>query len=329
MTTHALAPSQRRALHAMMFGVVLMAGMLGITRAHADVLGLLSALSNIGKQMQRQTGPVAGSSGPVSGSSQPSNSSTAAGAPENIMQALAGSSVTVQQSTVCDPQFFQQEEQAALDKIKNGDLAMGGTDARLNAEEVAVCAVKRNALPLPEAEQIVGENLAESAIALHRAGMDTPETITSAKNALALLNMDATKNASLISALNSSGVLPEAPPTASSDASYTMTAAEAASQLMANGFAFRHKYTGKTLKITGKVRAVTGGKSVFILMDGAPQAHAGLDDQVTCTISNPAYINAAMSISSGQKLTVQGIYTVPTPSWEAVGVGLQDCHIVN
>ena len=302
--------------------IVAMAGILGLTSAHANGLGLLSTLSNIGKQLQRQIGPVGGSS-------QPGNSSTAAGSPENIMQALADSSVTQQQSTVCDPRFFQQEEQATLAKIKNGDLASGGTDAKLNAEEIAVCAVKRNALPLVEAEQIAGENLAESAIALHRAGMDTPETITSAQNALTLLNIDASKNASLISALNSSGVLPEAPPTASSDTSYTMTAADAASQLMANNFAFNHKYGGKTLKIAGKVRAVTGGKNVFIAMDGVPQADPGINDQVTCAISNPADINAAMSISRGQKITVQGIYSVPAQSWMQAGVGLQDCHIVN
>ena len=302
--------------------IVAMAGILGLTSAHANGLGLLSTLSNIGKQLQRQIGPVGGSS-------QPGNSSTAAGSPENIMQALADSSVTQQQSTACDPRFFQQEEQATLAKIKNGDLASGGTDAKLNAEEIAVCAVKRNALPLVEAEQIAGENLAESAIALHRAGMDTPETITSAQNALTLLNIDASKNASLISALNSSGVLPEAPPTASSDASYTMTAADAASQLMANNFAFNHKYGGKTLKIAGKVRAVTGGKNVFIAMDGVPQADPGINDQVTCAISNPADINAAMSISRGQKITVQGIYSVPAQSWMQAGVGLQDCHIVN
>jgi hypothetical protein len=302
--------------------IVAMAGILGLTSAHANGLGLLSTLSNIGKQLQRQIGPVGGSS-------QPGNSSTAGGSPENIMQALADSSVTQQQSTACDPRFFQQEEQATLAKIKNGDLASGGTDAKLNAEEIAVCAVKRNALPLVEAEQIAGENLAESAIALHRAGMDTPETITSAQNALTLLNIDASKNASLISALNSSGVLPEAPPTASSDTSYTMTAADAASQLMANNFAFNHKYGGKTLKIAGKVRAVTGGKNVFIAMDGVPQADPGINDQVTCAISNPADINAAMSISRGQKITVQGIYSVPAQSWMQAGVGLQDCHIVN
>lgn len=302
--------------------IVAMAGVLGITSAHADGLGLLSTLSNIGKQLQRQIGPTPGSS-------QPGSSSTDAGAPAIIMQALADSSITQEQSTGCDPRFFQQEEQAALAKIKTGDLTSGGTDAKLNAEEIAVCAVKRNALPLVEAEQIAGENLAESAIALHRAGMDTPETITSAKNALTLLNIDASKNASLISALNSSGVLPEAPPTASSDASYTMTAADAASQLMANNFAFNHKYGGTTLKIVGKVRAVTGGRNVFIAMDGVPQADPGINDQVTCTISNPAYTSAAMSISKGQRITVQGIYTVPAQSWLQAGVGLQDCHIVN
>lgn len=303
--------------------IVAMAGMQGITSAHADVLGLLSALSNIGKQLQPQIGPASGSSQPAN------NSPIKAGSPDAIMQTLADSSITQQQSALCEPRFFQQEEQAALAKIKNGDLAGGGTDAKLNAVEIAVCAVKRNALPLVEAEQIAGENLAESAIALHRAGMDSPETITTAKYALTLLNMDAVKNASLISALNSSGVLPEAPPTASSDVSYTMTAAEAASQLMANDFAFNHKYDGKTLKIAGKVRAVTGGKNVFIIMDGVPQADPGINDQVTCTISNPAYINAAMSISKGQKITVQGIYTVPAQSWLQSGVGLQDCHIVN
>jgi hypothetical protein len=302
--------------------IVAIAGALGITSAHADVLGLLSTLSNIGKQLQRQAGPA-------NSSSQPSNSSPVAGSPEDIMQMLADSSITQQQSTSCDPAFFHQEEQAALAKIKSGDLAGGGTDAKLNAEEIAVCAVKRNALPLVEAEQIAGENLAESAIALHHAGMDTPETIASAKNALTLLNVDASKNASLISALNSSGVLPVAPPTASSNADYTMTAAEAASQLMANNFAFNHRYGGKTLKIVGKVRAVTGGKNVFITMDGVPQADPGIDDQVTCTISNPADINAAMSISKGQKITVQGLYSVPTQSWMQAGVGLQDCHIVN
>ena len=302
--------------------IVAMAGMLGITSAHADGLGLLSTLSDIGKQLERQIGPAPGSS-------QPSSSSSDAGAPAIIMQALADSSITQQQSTTCDLRFFQQEEQAALAKIKTGDLTSGGTDAKLNAEEIAVCAVKRNAVPLVEAEQIAGENLAESAIALHRAGMDTPETITSAQNALTLLKLDASKNASLISALDSSGVLPEAPPAASSDASYTMTAAEAASQLMANTFAFNHKYGGKTLKIAGKVRAVTGGKNVFIAMDGVPQADPGINDQVTCTISNPADINAAMSISRGQKITVQGIYSAPTPSWLQAGVALQDCHIVN
>lgn len=307
--------------------IVAMAGMLGITSAHADGLGLLSTLSNIGKQLQRQIGPADGSSQPAS---QPSNnSSTNAGSPKDIMQTLADSSTTQQQSALCEPEFFQQEEQAALAKIKSGDLAGGGTDAKLNAEEIAVCAVKRNALPLVEAEQIAGENLAESAIALHRAGMDTPETIASAKNALTLLNVDASKNASLISALNSSGVLPVAPPTASSDASYTMTAADAASQLMSNNFAFNHKYGGKTLKITGKVRAITGRQNVFIAMDGVPQADPGINDQVTCTISNPAYTNAAMSISKGQKVTVQGVYTIPAQSWLQAGVDLQDCHIVN
>ncbi len=315
------------------------AATLGMSNARADG-GLLSAISGLTKQLQQLTQPNPSSpsspSALASSASQLANGGQLAhgnqptpGSPESIMQSLADSSVSMQLTTACEPEFFQKEEQQSLAEIQSGNFAGGGTDAKLNAIEVAVCAVKRNALPMDVAEQIAGQNLAESAIALHRAGMDTPETITSAQNALTLLNINPDKNANLISMLNSSGVLPKAPPSASSAADITMTAADAASQLMANSFAFNNKYGGKTLKITGKVHAVSGGKNVFIAMDGVPAKDPGINDQATCTISNPAYTNAAMSISKGQRITVQGVYVVPAQSWLQAGVGLEDCHIIN
>ncbi len=295
--------------------------LIGITNAKADPLqGIFSALSNIGKQL---------SPAQQSGSVQPNQPVTVdASSAETIMQTLADASIGMTYSVNCVPEMFKENEKAALAKINSGDLAGGGTDAKLNAQEIAICAVKRHKLTMDMAEQIAGQNLAESAIALHRAGMDTLETKTSANNALTLLNLNASQNADIISSLKSSGVLPIAPPTAADNAAVTMTAAAAASQLMSNSFAFNQKYNGKTMKITGKVRAITGGQTVFIAMDGVPQADPGINDQVDCTITNPSYMNAATSISKGQKVTVQGVYTVPAQSWMQAGVALQDCHIV-
>ena len=302
--------------------IVVMAGILSMAGAHADPLqGIFSSLSNIGKQLQGGSSQPAGQ--------QPDPAATADSSPAgDIMQTLASSSVGLSYSANCEPALFKENEQSAMARIKSGDFAGGGTDAKLNAEEIAICAVKRHKLPMDVAEQIAGQNLAESAIALHHAGMDTTETLTSAKNALTLLNLDASKNADLISALNSSGVLPKAPPAAANQAAMTMTASAAASQLMANSFAFNQKYNAKTLKITGKVRSISGGQNVFVVLEGVPQDDPGINDQVDCTISNPAYTNAAMSISKGQKIAVQGIYTVPAQSWLQHGVDLQDCHIV-
>ena len=295
--------------------------LIGITNAKADPLqGIFSALSNIGKQL----GPTQSSD-----SVQPNQAITAdTSSAETIMHTLADASVGMTYSVNCVPDMFKENEKAALAKIKSGDLAGGGTDAKLNAQEIAICAVKRHKLTMDMAEQIAGQNLAESAIALHRAGMDTLETETSAKNALTLLNLNASQNADIISSLKASGALPKGPPTAADSAAVTMTAAAAASQLMSNSFAFNQKYNSKTMKITGKVRAVTGGQTVFIAIEGVPQADPGINDQVDCTISNPSYMNAATSISKGQKIMVQGLYTVPAQSWMQAGVALQDCHIV-
>ncbi|WP_035418359.1 hypothetical protein, partial [Ferrovum myxofaciens] len=201
------------------------------------------------------------------------------------MRTLADSSVSLSLTSMCSPEFFKQNEQAALAKIKGGDFAGGGTDAKINAQEIAVCSVKRQKLPMDLAEQIAGQNLAESAIALHRAGMDTPETITSAQNALTLLSVNASANTALIKQLKASGILPEKPAEAADTAAVTMSAVTVTKKYMANSFAFNQQYNGKTLQIRGKIHSVGGNSnSVFIILAGVPQEDPGMNDQVDCNI---------------------------------------------
>lgn len=306
---------------------VILVLVLSVAHAQANPLQqLFSAASRIGQSVTQGTTSTI----PLStNNSQTTNEANVPSDAQNILNTLADSSVGLSLNTACYPKFFDQEERATIAKLKSGDFAMAGAGAKYQAQEVAFCAVKRQVLPMSLAAQIAGQNLALSATAFHLAGMDTSETVISAQNALTLLNLDSSKNADLIKQLKNSGALPAAPVMAEDKASQIMTAVEATSKFMANSFAFNHRYNGKTLQITGVVQGISGGNTAFITLSGVPKKDPGLNDEVTCNITRPAFIGAAEAVSKRQTITIQGIYTVPQQSWMQAGVALQDCRIVN
>ena len=198
-----------------------------------------------------------------------------------------------------------------------------------DAKAASACALVNGASATPQDESLVGFYLGWSVLANHKAGLDTPEGIRNAQYALILLKQDAQANKNLISLIENSGVLPDVP-VAAENPDIKMTAFNAATQYSGNSFAFKRKYTGKTLRVSGEVERINGSdKSALIVLAGIHKKNPndeGWSDVVQCTITDNSAINQAMNISKGQKISVQGIYK---PDQYTTGVSLDDCRIAN
>lgn len=247
-------------------------------------------------------------------------------APNEIMRLLASQ----QMFPYCKEDFVKKEIDQTISKYKMGEYSMAGAGALLQAQTVAACSLKNQGMILSQAENTAGFLLAVSAISNHKAGLDTPETIIRAQNALTLLKLDASGNQDMISQVEKSGVIPAKAPTSAASPYVKMTAHDAATKYTGNIFAFKKEYSGKTLRVSGEIQSIGGSeKSAFIVLAGVRKPNhndEGWNDVVQCTITEEDALKDAMNISKGQKISIQGIYS---PMQFQTGVSLQDCRIVN
>ena len=259
--------------------------------------------------------------------------------PNEIMSDLAshydgihGVQVPITRSAECK-EYINPDLKEDINKMeanfKMGHYSYVGGLGFEDANAAAFCALANRTISTPQDESLVGFYLGWSVLANHKAGMDTPEGIRNAQYALILLKQDAQANKNLISLIENSGVLPDVP-VAAENPDIKMTAFNAATQYSGNSFAFKRKYTGKTLRVSGEVERINGSdKSALIILAGIHKKNPndeGFSDVVQCTITDNGAINQAMNISKGQKISVQGIYK---PDQDTIGVALDDCRIAN
>ncbi len=259
--------------------------------------------------------------------------------PNEIMRDLAskydgihGAHVPMTYSTECNKYInpgLTEDIKKMEENFKMGHYAYVGGLGFEDANAAAFCAFANRTIATPSDESLVGFYLGWSVLANHKAGMDTPEGIRNAQYALILLKQDAQANKNLISLIENSGVIPDVP-VAAENADFKMTAFNAATQYSGNSFAFKRKYTGKTLRISGVVERINGSdKSALIVLAGIHKKNPndeGWGDVVQCTITEDGALNQAMNISKGQAISVQGIYK---PDQYTSGVSLDDCRIAN
>ena len=285
---------------------------LPVNADNSPLSNLLGAISDLGKTLGN----------PNTGNQDQAKSDTSA--PNEIMRLLASQ----QMFPYCREDFAKKQLDQAIGKYKMGQYSMAGADALIQAQTVAACALKTPGT-IPQAENTVGLLLAVSAISNHKAGLDTPETIITAQDALTLLKLDASGNQDMISQVEKSGVIPAKAPTSEKSPYVKMTAHDAATKYTGNGFAFKKEYSGKTLRVSGEIQSIMGSeKSAFIVLAGVHKPNhndENWNDVVQCTITEENAMKDAMNISKGQKISVQGIYS---PKQFQSGVALQDCRIV-
>lgn len=278
------------------------------------VSNLFGAITDLGKTLGN----------PNTGNQDQAKSDTPA--PNEIMSLLASQEM----HPYCNEEFVKKRIDQTISQYKMGEYGMAGGDALLQAQTVAACALKNKGMNMSQAEKTAGFLLALSAISKHKAGLDTPANIITAQNALTLLKLDASGNQDIISQVEKSGVIPAKAPTSAVSPYVKMTAYDAATKYNGNSFAFKKEYTGKTLRVSGEIQRIGGSeKDAFIVLAGVRKADRndeGWNDVVQCTIKEENAMKDAMNISTGQKISVQGIYN---PGQFGIGVSLQDCKIVN
>ncbi|MDR9848686.1 OB-fold protein [Herbaspirillum huttiense] len=206
----------------------------------------------------------------------------------------------------------------------------------LNAQDIAQCAVgpagasQVSRIPVSQAIDQVGANLAMSVIAAKAGGLVIPQVTANAQNALALLEANKTANGDLIRKLKETGLVgDDSPTTASSAEVIQMTAKDAVSDFKSNNFAFKSKYDGKVLAISGVIQNITGsGQRATVTLVGHKPADLndqGFQDLVRCEVSDQAALSKVINLKRGQMVKVMGLYKPATQAFP-VGVELQKCQ---
>lgn len=215
----------------------------------------------------------------------------------------------------------------------------------MDAETIAACAsntnnppsyssrdtldIPRPRVPLEKAYSDVGQILAITVLAQQSTGVVDGQTTANAKNAMVLLQTNATDNESMIAKIVATGLVPEMAGNGGSHA-ITMTAQQAVAAYKSNTFGFNSKYSGKELQITGAIENISGsGQSATVSLMGYmpkdPQDQ-GFQNMVMCRVGAPAQIQRVASLSKGQAVTVRGLYS-PDSAFNMGSVTLLNCSL--
>ncbi|MDP3514962.1 MAG: hypothetical protein Q8S20_19650 [Sulfuritalea sp.] len=279
---------------------------------HADANPLSSLLGGLGKlgNAIEQSGGQAASKGATNG--------------DEIMRQLASQDL----SPYCNPSFTEKNIKATADKFRMGQYAMVGPEAFLIAQRVASCALKGTSITGSNEKNIVGQLLALSSIANHKAGVDSPETTIRAQNALTLLRLDAEGNKDLIAQVETSGALPEKVRMSSINATTKMSAFDLATKYQKNTPTFVREYSGKTLQVNGIIKSIAGDANrALIVLNGIPKSRdeQGWQDVVQCQVTDAGALSDVMNIGKGGNVSVRGVYMKKQLD---IGPSLYDCRII-
>lgn len=220
--------------------------------------------------------------------------------------------------------------------FKLGSYGSASAGYLLTAENLAQCAVGPSGasqvtrIPLSQAIDQVGVNLAMSVIAAKAGGLVTSQTTTNARNALTLLNVNKGANDELIRKVRETGLVGDAAPTTVSNAeSVHMTAKDAVSAFKSNNFAFKSKYDGKVLTISGTIQNITGsGQRATVTLVGYRPAdlnNQGFQDVVRCEVSDQAALAKVMDLKRGEATKATGLFKPATQAFQ-IGIELQRCQ---
>lgn len=215
------------------------------------------------------------------------------------------------------------------------------------ASQVANCAVGADSLgaqriPLPRAFNQVGTALADAVLASSifyngQGATVPPEVRVDAQNAMSLLNNDPAANAGLILSLKKTGLFgtPAAAAGLANDSdaangtTIPLTAKEAVTGFKSNAFAFKSRYAGKMLEISGPIQSIgdsgSGGATVTLVgYKPANMDNQGFQDLVRCDVSAPPALVRVAELKKGEKATVVGVYE---PAKAVFGtIELQQCR---
>ena len=308
-------------------------------------LALLVAIASTTTSVMAQQNPIAGLVGAVQslgrvlgGGSQQQTT----GGPQQVTnldailntyeQDAAGSGVNVY--TACNSvvtQTVDNETKGALAKMRLGDYAMASAGLRLNAEWIAAQAVgPKPCRSTADVYTQVGQLLALSALAAKNSGLLNERTSTDARNALLLMQSDAASNKQLIDQLVSAGLAGSS--TASLNApTISMSASDAVARYKQNTFGFNTKYSGKVLRVNGKIQNIAGsGNTAVVALVGYMPKNIddqGFQDVVRCSIADPDSLSAAADLAKGHAATLSGVYR-PDSQAMNIGIELQNCKVV-
>lgn len=189
--------------------------------------------------------------------------------------------------------------------------------------------IPRPRVPLAKAYSDVGQILATTVLAQQAADVVDGQTAVNAKNAMVLLETNATANRATIAKLAATGLVPELATTNGSHA-LAMTARQAVAAYKRNTFGFNAKYSGKQLQITGPVENISGsGQSASVELNGYMPANPqdqGFQDMVICQVGDPAQLQRVANLSKGETVRVHGLYN-PDAQYMKVGITLLNCAI--
>ncbi|WP_250516223.1 OB-fold putative lipoprotein [Caballeronia sp. INDeC2] len=309
-------------------------------------VALAIAIAVTSAPVMAQQNPIAGLLGAVQslahtlgGGASPQNSSDTA-QPGNLdaivttyAQDAQGSGMNVY--IACSPvtnQTIESGTNAALAKMRLGDYALASASLRLNAEWLASQAAgPKPCVSTASVYSRMGQLLALSALAARNGGLSTDATNIDARNALALLQSDPANNKQLIDQLGSSGLVGSVNATAPATESVSMSASDAVTRYKQNTFGFNTKYSGKVLRMNGKVQSIVGsGQTAVVTLVGHTPKNIddqGFQDLVRCDIGDPSSLSAAADLVKGQATTLSGLYK-PDSQALKIGIELQSCRIV-
>lgn len=254
-----------------------------------------------------------------------------------ILQNYAANSPSIYAYTACRAILNDDAYATSQAKLRLGEYGMATAGFLMHASEVAACAVSPEGIsqveriPLPQAFDGVGASLAMAVISSKLDNAVLPQTSIQAKDAMALLAHNASANAELIANLKETGLVGDpAPTTVSSASAIGLTAKGAVAAFNSNTFAFKSKYDGKVLEITGVVQNISGsGQRATVTLVGYKPAN--MDDQgfqhlVRCVVSDPRSLPKVMELKVGKSTKVTGLFKPDTQSF-SIGIELQRCKV--
>jgi hypothetical protein len=213
--------------------------------------------------------------------------------------------------------------------IRRNEFAMSSAQARNAAAEFSYCYAHYGAASeAPRYASAVGHFLVLGISAAHQAQMANAQTTADEDRARVLLRYASANGgdaAADLKTLDAFGPKKD-PTTAGHD--FRMTARALVTEYQANELAFRAKYGGKSLQVTGRARALSalpdGRAMVAIVGIERDPGHGRLKDELTCEIKDPAGLSKAAQWKIPATVTVVGTYEAPTDF--VSGVFLKDCR---